>query len=229
MRFWANMVSALKGEEDVEGESSADARALKLLDEEVRQAALELHQAKDALAELMATQKLADEQVQKKQSQIHEHEGYARQALEQNEEALALEVAEKIVELEAEKEHELEILAEYTRSVKAAQRNVRQSDQSLKRLKQQLDTIKATHSVQRAQSAIAARADGVGEHLQTAQESLERLRQRQAVKSAELDVNSDTAGSRSKEDLLRKLEQAGIKTNSAQVDDVLDRLQSKKD
>ena len=228
MNIWSKMIAALKGDDDEHSESRADARAIRLLDDEVRSASIALSEARDALAELMAKQKLADEQVNDWQQKITEHEDYARQALAQNNEALALEVAEKIVEFEAQQQDAVDERAVYARHVKDAQQILRQTERSVTRLKQQLDTIKATQSVQRAQAAISQRSAGSGKRIQTAQDSLERLRQRQAHKAAQFDVDNNLNVSPEKDDLLAKLEQAGIKTNGTQIDRVFDRLQAKK-
>ena len=227
MNIWAKMISALKGEPTAAGEAKADTRALRILDDEIRTASVELKQSRDALAELVAKQKLAADTIKRTQQRIAEHEDYARQAMAQENETLALEVAEKIVELEEQVQHEADIRDSYTSAIKDLQRVINQAEMNVKRLKQQLDTVKATESVQRAQATIAKRHGNGSTKLQTAQDSLDRLKQRQAKKAAQFYTEQDTETENRKDALLEKLEQAGINTGSAKANSVLDRLKRK--
>lgn len=227
MNIWAQLIRALKGETNEVGETLLDSHAIHILDNEVRVASIELKQSRDALAELMAKQVLANEQVDVLVNSIAEHEGYALKALEQADDALALEVAEKIVSLEADKAQEMSIRDAYQHSLRDLQRVIKQSELNLKRLKQQVDTIKATESVQRAQATVASRHVGANKRLQTAQDSLERLKERQSIKTARFEAVIESDGHARKDALLEKLEKAGIKTGSRGANDVLNRLKNK--
>src|SRR5690606_3261629 len=143
----------------------------------------ELRQSKDALAAIIARQKLAEEKCQQMHEQISKHEGYVTQALDKGEEALALEVAQKIADLENQLRSEESAAQEYAGSAKQLREAIRQAEQNIKRLKQQIDTVKATENVQRAQPAVAERHSGSNSKLQTAMESLERIKEKQAQKS----------------------------------------------
>jgi phage shock protein A len=224
MNIWTKMIDALKGESNQQTESIIDGRALRLLDDELRTSSLELKQSKDALAQLLAQQKLANEGVQLLSQHIKQHEGYAREALAQGNEALALDVAEKIVELEADRQQEVEICDNYSVAVKNLQRTVKQFEIKLKQLKQQVDTVKATQSVQRAQKVILDRHQGSTSRMQTAQDSLHRLKDRQASTSARYEVEGSQSDDVRRAALIEKLEAAGIHTESSQASEVLARL-----
>jgi phage shock protein A len=227
MNIWAKMVSALKGE-DGSTETNLDAKALDILDNEVRAVSNELKVSKDSLAELMAQRKQTENQIKTAQSAIETHENYALQALDKNDDTLALEVAEKIATLESDRQNLTEIAQEYQHSIKTLQRIIASGDANLRRLKQQVATIKATESVQRAQAAISARHVGQGKRAQTAQASLERLKDRQADKAAEFEALQETNETTKKDALLEKLADAGILTGSSGANEILDRLKKKK-
>src|SRR5690606_32370172 len=84
------------------GESLVDSQALRILEQEIRDAEQELHQSREALAGIMARQKLAQERVGKLQRQIIEYEQYVLKALDADNAQLAREVAQKIAGLETE-------------------------------------------------------------------------------------------------------------------------------
>ena len=54
MNIWAKMITALRGGVNEAGEAVIDSQALRILDQEVRDASEELKRSKDGLAEIMA-------------------------------------------------------------------------------------------------------------------------------------------------------------------------------
>lgn len=77
MVIFKKLVTALRGGINEVGESIVDSQALRILDQEIRDADEELKQAKESLANILAEQKLAEKQVASTQAQITEYEAYA--------------------------------------------------------------------------------------------------------------------------------------------------------
>jgi len=228
MNVWSKLLTALRGGVNEAGEAVVDSQALRILDQEIRDADSELRRAKEALAEIMAKQKLAAERVNKAAKVISEYEQYALKALEAGDEPLAKEVAAKIANLEAEQIAEREQADNYAESVAQLRKAVSQAEAHIKRLKQQVDTVKATESVQKAQMAVAQRYGGSQAKLHTAVESLERIKQQQAERAAKMEATAELAqASRVDESLDAKLRAAGIVADDASADSVLARLKDK--
>ena len=228
MSILEKMMTALRGGATEAGEAIIDSQALRILDQEVRDASLEIKQSKDALAEIMARQKLSEEKCNVLKKGIEEHEGYALKALEKTDEALALEVAEKIADLETQLAQETEAGTGYAASATSLRTAIAQSEANLKRIKQQVDTVKATENVQRAQAAVAERHSGSNSRMRTAMDSLERIKEKQDLKAAQMSAASELAEDTAEASLQTKLQEAGITPNSKSADDVLARLKSKK-
>jgi len=226
MNIWAKMITALRGGVNEAGEAVVDSQALRILDQEVREASQALQDSKSSLAEIMAKQKVADEKVGNLQKQIEEHEGYAIKALDQGDEALAHEVAEKISELETLIVQEQESAAGFRSSADQMRMAIKQTERNLKRLKQQVDMVKATENVQRAQAAVAERHSGSQSKMRTAMDSLERIKEKQALKSAQMSAANELAEETSDSSLKEKLEAAGI-TSSSNANQILERLKQK--
>lgn len=224
MNIWAKMITALRGGVNEAGEAIVDSQALRILDQEVRDSAEELKRSKDSLAEIMARQKLAEEKCNQIQKSIAEHETYAVKALEKGDEKLALEVAERIAEFENNLATEKESVTAYIESVEKLRVAINQAEKNLKRLKQQVDTVKATEHVQKAQSAVAERHSGTNSKMQTAMESLERIKERQALKDAQIKAAGEMAATTGDDSLKTKLEAAGIATNGSSASSVLERI-----
>jgi phage shock protein A len=176
----------------------------------------------------MARQKLAEQKCIQIRKSIEEHEGYAMKALEKNDEPLAHQVAERIAEFANELASEQETHQGFSQSVEKLRDAIALGEKNLKRLKQQVDTVKATENVQKAQSAVAERHSGTNSKMHTAMESLERIKERQALKDAQIKAASEIAATENNASLKARLEAAGITSNGASADDILARLKEKK-
>ena len=59
-------------------------------------------------------------------------------------------------------------------------------------------------------------------------DSLERIKEKQALKEAQMSAASDLAEDAGDESLQTKLEEAGITSSAASADDILERLKNKR-
>jgi phage shock protein A len=227
MSVWAKVATAVRGGVNEAGEAIVDSQALRILDQEIRDADNGLSKSKDALAGIIAKRKLADKKVESIKSSLAEFEGYAMQALDKDDESLATEIAEKMAGLETELLGEEGVAKSFADSEGQLRRAVAQTEANLKRLKRQVDTIKATETVQRAQAAVAARHSGTGSSMRNAVDSLERLKTKQAERAAKFEAASELAGSTEEVSLDDKLKAAGIIGGGASGGDVLARLKAK--
>ncbi len=227
MNIWSKVITALQGGMAEAGEAIVDSQALRILDQEVRDAASELDQSKNALATIVAKQKVAQEKAKQLQSSITENEGYALLALDKKEDQLALEVAEKIASLETLRALEQGQAKELESSAKNLKSAIVQAEQNINRLKQQIDTVKATDSMQRAQAAVAEKYSGSSSKIRTAMDSLERIKERQALRSAQMSAESELASKESEDTLQNKLIKAGIISSGHNAQDILERIKNK--
>jgi len=228
MGIWTKVATAFKGGVNEAGEAIVDSQALRILDQEIRDADNELSKSKEALTSIIAKRKLSDKKVEGVKSSLSEYEGYAMQALDKNDDSLATEIAEKIAGLETELQAEEGLAKSFADSEAQLRRAVAQTDSNLKRLKQQVDTVKATEIVQRAQSAVADRFSGADSSMGSAVDSLERLKSKQAERAAKFEAASEIAKSTEEVSLDDKLKAAGIVAGGASGGDVLARLKAKR-
>ena len=229
MNVWAKMITALRGGVNEAGEAIVDTQALRILDQEIRDAGDELNESKNALAEIMARDKLSQEKASQIKAQITEHEGYASAALDKGDESLAIEVAEKIAALENQLAIEVETGAGFKDSAERLREAVSQAEHNIRHLKQQVDTVKAVDNVQRAQAAVAERFSGSNSKLRTAMDSLERIKEKHALQAAKTSAAQQLAGEAPDTSLTRKLQDAGIAPQGKQASDVLARLKAKRE
>ena len=98
MSVWKKLFTAIKGGVNEAAESAADNQALRILDQEIREAKEELRKSDQALVSIIAKRKLAENKVSGLANSISEYEMHARAAMEKGEQDLALECAGKVAE-----------------------------------------------------------------------------------------------------------------------------------
>lgn len=228
MSIWSRVATAVRGGVSEAGEAIADHQALRIVDQEIRDAEGELKKSKEALTSIIAKRKLSDKKVDSLKSSLTEYEGYAMKALDKGDDELAGEIADKIAGLETELMAEGGAAKSFLDSESHLRKTVGQTEANLKRLKQQVDTVKATEIVQKSQAAVAARHSGAGSGMRSALDSLERLKTKQAERAAKFEAASEIAESTEEAGLDAKLKAAGIVGGGASGGDVLARLKAKR-
>ena len=225
MNIWSKLLTALRGGINEAGESVIDTQALRILDQEIRDASHELGLSKDGLASLIAQEKLSNEKVVNIQADIKENEKYILSALDKDEEQLAQDLAVKVADLEVSLSTEEGIAAGFKEQAEDLRTTIKVAEEQIKRLKQQTETVKATEAVQRAQKVVAQRHSGSNSKLRTALDSLERIRENQKLTDAKMKAANELAGESTGTSLDQKLEAAGI-TGETKANDELARMKA---
>lgn len=222
--LWRRLVTAVRGGVSELGEAIADSQALRILDEEIRDNDAELHRVRNSLAETMARCKVAQERLAAANAKLDEYEGYALKALKSGEEALAREIASHIALLELERDGHGGQVRELTDGIAQLRKVAAQFEANIGRLKQQVDTVRATETVQRVQAAMARRRRDADGRVRTALDSLARIKRRQVERDARLDAVQAGQGDDFDASLEARLRRAGIIAEEDRTEAVLSRL-----
>lgn len=226
MSVWKKLVTAIKGGVTEAAESVADNQAIRILEQEIREAKEELRKSDHARTQILAKCKLAQQKVDDLQGSIGQYEEHARKAIDTDRQ-LALDCANKVSELKEQMAAEDQYLQQFKQSEQQLAHNIGQAKANLRRLEQQVDMVKATESVQKAQVAVSSRHTGANSKMKTATESLQRIQDRQKLRDAELQAAEELATSESTDDLEKRLADAGIKGGHSSAEDELSRILGK--
>ena len=226
MSVWRKLVTAVKGGATEAAQSVADSQAIRILEQEIREAKDELRKSDHARTQILAKCKLAQQKVDSLQASVEQYEAHARKAIDTDRQ-LALDCAQKVGDLRAEQDGEQKYLDQFKQSEKQLAVNIKQAKSNLNRLEQQVDMVKATESVQKAQVAVSSRHLGANSKMKTATESLSRIQDKQNLRNAELQAAEELATEDSSDDLSKRLAEAGIAGGSASADDELSRILGK--
>lgn len=218
--------TALKGHTNKALEDAADSQALTILDQQIREAKNEIQECGKSLHSIAAKRKLSQNKVESFNADIERYSQSAAEHAETNRD-LALECAQRVGELEGLKASEQSILESYLKNENTLKSNLAAAKNNLRMLEQQVDQVKATAAVQKAQVAASTHFDGGNSKVKTALDSLERIKQKQAEKDAALDAASELAELETGSDLDAKLRAASSGASNSN-EDMLAKILAKK-
>jgi phage shock protein A len=226
MSMFSKLITLFRGASYEAGAAVVDANALRILDQEIRDADNALARARDDLATLVAKRRMLEKEVQGLKDQSARYEGSARAALAKGDENLAREVATRIAELETDIGVKTPQLADMRTAEERLHQTIAQTQQRVENLRREIDVVKVNDSVQRAQAAVASRGGSAQASLGSAADSLKRIKERQAVQDEKFKAAAELEDKRTGADLDAKLAAAGILPGHSSADDILARLKA---
>lgn len=207
-------------------EAIEEAQGVRMLEQHIRDAKAELDKAGKSRVDLLARVKLSNDKLSELRERKQHLESRAIEGISKNIDAALLnEVAEEIARLENTITCEEQVLGSLETSRNNIEKAVAITSQRINQFEQQLEVVKATDAMQRAQQAVTTSTVGATSNVTTAAESLKRLQTRQAERQARLDAAAQLEKVADGRELEEKLAQAGVGTtgvSSAQA--VLERL-----
>ena len=225
MNVLKKLMTALRGGAREAGEAVIDANAIRILEQEIVDAKNNLQKGRVSLTEIMAKEMQAKRQIATLNDNISEHEGFAREALNKENESLALEIATKITEYEAAKQDQEGILASFTGHIATLKSQIKQAETTIAENERQLMMVKTTDSVQKATMSVTDNIATNNSSMTSARESLERIKKKQQDRSDQIEAGK-ILQSEMTNDLSAKMQASGIGPQAASAQSVLDRLKS---
>ncbi len=222
------ILTAFRGGANEVGQSIVDANSTRIFEQEIRDAEKHLTKAKRELTDVMAKEMQASREIDRIKRAVAEHEGYATQALEKGNETLALEVAEKIAQLEMELAEQHTANDSFSAHAARLKDLVKKTERQLADYQRQLSMVKTTESVQKATASITDSFASSNSKLLNAKDSLERIKARQQQFDDRLKAAENLEAWNSDQSLKAKLAEAGIGEQKSNASDVLERLKAKK-
>jgi len=222
--IWSKLFTALRGGASEVGEAIVDQQALRILDQEIRDADSALANARRELVTIMAKHKLSADRVSEYNAKIKDLESKALAAIQANREDLALEVAEAISTLTNELDVEQKQATEFGTYADNMRKDINKAEARIKSLRQQVDMAKARESVQKAQVSASIASGGANGKLETAVGTLNRLQAKQQQRAAEISAQAELADASTGNDLERKLREACITPDAGSANAILERL-----
>jgi phage shock protein A len=201
-----------------------DANALRILDQEIRDADTAQGKARDDMATLVARRRILEKEVAGFRDQVTKYEASARAAVQKGDMDLARQVAQRIADLEQDIALKEPQIGDMRTAEDQLHQAVTATDRRIETLRREVEVVKVNESVQKAQAAVSARGAGAGASLGSAADSLARIKERQMIRGERIKAAGELEDRRTGADLDEKLRLAGILPGQSSADDVLARL-----
>jgi phage shock protein A len=226
--FVRKMFTLFRAYEAEAGQRVIDAHALRILEQELRDAASGVAAATRELTGLMARE-MADQRAHDAaDARAREYEAYALKALETGEESIGRQCAEVVASAEAERERYAANLAAARRHITQLRGGIARADARIGEIRRELLAARSRAALQRATGALAVSTQGVSSALAAAEETLARITELQTDAADREAAAAILADEKSGASLRSKLSEAGIAAPGPHTADaVLARLRSR--
>jgi phage shock protein A len=228
MSILNKIFTAIRGGAREVGESIVDKNSVRIFEQEIKDAEQQLDKAKRDLTEVMAKEMQANRKAESLGKDVEKHEGYVSQALEKGDEALALEIAQKVAEIQSDLDIQQKAQASFASHTERLKGMIKKTAKALADMQRQLVMVKTTESVQKATAAITNNYASGTSKLLTAKESLDRIKKRQDDLEDRLAAGEQLKDEFDGKDLEAKMKEAGITEGDNKANDILEKIRAKK-
>ncbi|WP_027708357.1 PspA/IM30 family protein [Zooshikella ganghwensis] len=223
MNVMQKLLTALRSSARELGDAIIDANSTRIFEQEITEAEQHLQEAKVELTTLLAKQLQSEDELQKVQLDIKKHENYVKEALKNQNESLALEIAEKIAALESEHNQVKQTVVDYQSNTNQLKVLIQKTERQLRDYQRQLAMVKTTEKVQQTTSTISANFSAGNSKLITAKETLDRIAKQQEEEKYKQQAADQLANESEDKQLEKKLTEAGIIKNN-RAEDILEKI-----
>jgi phage shock protein A len=226
--FIRKLFTLFRAYETDAAEAVIDGHALKILEQELRDAAAGVAQATRDLTGLMAREIADRRSHDAADERLREYEAYALKALAKGDDALARQCAEVVAAAEAERERYSGNLEATRRHIASLRAGIAKADARIGEIRREWLAARSRAALQRATGALAQGAAGLSGALAAAEETLARIKELQGD-AADREAAAELLAEEKNGTALRdRLSQAGIADAAPHTADaVLARLKAR--
>ena len=222
------MFTAIKGGANEVGEAIVDANAIRILEQEIRDAEAAIASAKQSLTRMKSSEIKLKREVATIDADVGDYEQKAVQALNAGEEALATEVAERIAELESERGEKAGEQATLDAEVQKIHAMIKARERTIAKNKRELDKVRTVQELQRATESVSKNFAATGSSGHRVSQALERVKAKQQGWQDRMEAGEWLEHQDAGDDLDAKLRAKGLGDSAnAGASDVLARLKAR--
>ncbi|MCY4013320.1 MAG: PspA/IM30 family protein [Gammaproteobacteria bacterium] len=223
-----DMFTALKGGANEVGEAIVDANAIRILEQEIRDAETAIASAKQSLTRMKSSEIKLKREVATIDADVADYEQKAVKALNAGEEALATEVAERIAELESERGEKAGEQATLDAEVQKIHAMIKARERTIAKNKRELDKVRTVQELQRATESVSKNFAATGSSGHRVSKALERVKAKQQGWQDRMEAGEWLEHQEAGDDLDAKLRAKGLGDSAnTGASDVLARLKAR--
>ena len=228
MGIFRDIVTAIKGGASEVGEAIVDSQAMRILEQEIREAQNGIQKAKQSLSKLKAQEISLAKELSIVNADIDRYTDKAKQALEKDRD-LALKIAEKVQELN-ERKVELDDQKNSLESqVNKIYKVIQQREKQIEKNKIELQKAKTYADLQKTQQAVRAAMLTGDSNARRVKRAMDRVKKQQAETENQMDADQWLADMEKGADLDAEISAAGLgDSKSSSAEDFLASLEAGK-
>ncbi|MBI6885160.1 PspA/IM30 family protein [Pseudomonas putida] len=224
---WKKLFTALRGGANEVGEALVDVNAMRILDQEIRDASADQEKAKEALTGILAKKKLQQDSIDRLNADIADLSAKALKADQAGKKELALEIAQAVGAKAQQRDAEQKMLDQYSTFAEKQKGIVTQTEGRINQARQQAELAKARSQIQSAQQNVLSASGATSGGLNNAMDSLERIRNQQNEIDARMAAREELENETSGQSLENKMKEAGLVDDQYSAANILAGLQKK--
>jgi phage shock protein A len=228
MSIFGDIVTAIRGGVNEAGEAIVDSQAIRIYEQEIREAETAIEKAKKSLTSLKTTEIGLKRKLNTLNDDIADYETKAMQALDSGKEDLATEVAGHIDELEQERNSIKEEHENLKKEVSSIYSLIKKREKVIQKNKRELEKVKTVQQLQNATNSISANIAATGSSEHRVAKALDRIKKKQQRTTDSMEAGEWMEEQDSSSDIDKKLKDSGIGKTTGGADSVLERLKAKR-
>ncbi len=223
-----DLMQAVRGGANEVGEAIVDANAIRILEQEIRDAESAIASAKQSLTRMKSSEIGLKRDLSTLGADIADYEQKAIAALNAGEEALATEVAERIAELEGERDDKAGEQAALNGEVNKIHAMIKARERTIQKNKRELDKVRTVQELQRATESVSRNFAATGSKGHRVSQALDRVKAKQQNWQDRMEAGEWMESQEGVDDIDAKLKAKGIGASGASAgSDVLARLKAR--
>ena len=223
-----DLMQAVRGGANELGEAVVDANAIRILEQEIRDAESAISSAKQSLTRMKSSEIRLKRDLSTLNADIADYEQKAISALNAGEEALAGEVAERIAELEGDRDDKAGEQAALNAEVNKIHAMIKARERTIQKNKRELDKVRTVQELQRATESVSRNFAATGSKGHRVSQALDRVKAKQQNWQDRMEAGEWLESQEGVDDIDQKLKAKGIGTSgSSGGSDVLARLKAR--
>ena len=223
-----DLMQAVRGGANEVGEAIIDANAIRILEQEIRDAESAIASAKQSLTRMKSSEIGLKRDLSTLGADIADYEQKAIAALNAGEEALATEVAERIAELEGERDDKAGEQAALNEEVNKIHAMIKARERTIQKNKRELDKVRTVQELQRATESVSRNFAATGSKGHRVSQALDRVKAKQQNWQDRMEAGEWMESQEGVDDIDAKLKAKGIGASGASAgSDVLARLKAR--
>ena len=223
-----DLMQAVRGGANELGEAIVDANAIRILEQEIRDAESAISSAKQSLTRMKSSEIRLKRDLSTLNADIADYEQKAISALNAGEEALAGEVAERIAELEGDRDDKAGEQAALNAEVDKIHAMIKARERIIQKNKRELDKVRTVQELQRATESVSRNFAATGSKGHRVSQALDRVKAKQQNWQDRMEAGEWLEAREGVDDIDQKLKAKGIgSSGSSGGSDVLARLKAR--